>query len=107
MKSIAIKYFNAFESKDLSTLRELFDNNVTLRDWEVEATGVDSVIAAATKIFNSVEFISVQVINIFHDRNFVVSELIITINKSESIRVVDILEINSLCKICSIRAYKG
>jgi limonene-1,2-epoxide hydrolase len=107
MKSIAIKYFNAFESKDLSTLRELFDNDVTLRDWDVEATGVDSVIAAATKIFNSVEFISVQVINIFHDGNFVVSELIITINKTESVRVVDILEINSLYKICSIRAYKG
>ena len=26
MKSIAINYFKAFESKDLSTLRELFDN---------------------------------------------------------------------------------
>jgi hypothetical protein len=107
MKSIAIKYFHAFEGKDLSALRELFDNNVTLRDWEVEATGVDSVIAAATKIFNSVEFISVQVINIFNNRNFVVSELIITINKTQSFRVVDILEFSSQCKICSIRAYRG
>jgi hypothetical protein len=78
-----------------------------LRDWEVEATGIDSVIAAATKIFNSAEFISIQVINIFYDRNFVASELIITINKAEPIRVVDILQINSLYKICSIRAYKG
>jgi len=107
MKGIAIKYFNAFESKDISTIKELFDNDVTLRDWEVDAKGVDSVIAATTNIFNSVDFISVQVINIFHDRNFVIGELIITINKTESIRVVDIIEINSLYKICSIRAYKG
>jgi hypothetical protein len=107
MKSIAIKYFNAFENRDISSIKGLLDNNVTLRDWDIGATGIDSVMAATTNIFDSVECISVQVLNILHDKNFVVGELNITINNIESIRVVDIIEFNSLGKICSIRAYKG
>jgi hypothetical protein len=107
MKNIAIRYFNAFENKDLSSIRELLDINVELRDWDIEATGIESVIAATNNIFNSVECISLEMINIFHDRNFVIGEMKITINKANSIRVVDIIEFNSLCKICTIRAYKG
>jgi hypothetical protein len=107
MKSIAIKYFNAFENKDISSIKELLDNNVELRDWDIDAIGIESVIAATTNIFDSVECISVQVVNILHDQNFVAGELNIIINKTNSIRVVDIVEFNSLGKICSIRAYKG
>jgi hypothetical protein len=62
MKITAIKYFEAFERKDLSAIREMFDINVTLRDWEISAFGIDSVMAATTRIFNSVEFLS-----FFHD----------------------------------------
>lgn len=107
MKKIAIKYFSAFEKKDISTIKELLDINVKLRDWDIEATGIDSVIAASINIFNSLEFISVQVLNIFQDQNIVIGELIIEINKKDVIRVVDIIEFNSLGKICAIRAFKG
>ena len=107
MKIIAIKYFNAFERKDISAIREMFDINVTLRDWEISAFGIDSVLAATTRIFNSIEIISVKIINVFQDETCVIGELNVTIDSVNQIKVVDIIEFNSFGKICAIRAFKG
>ena len=68
MKITAIKYFEAFEKKDINSIREMFDINVTLRDWEISALGIDSVLAATAKIFYLAETISIQTINIFQYR---------------------------------------
>jgi hypothetical protein len=107
MKNTAIKYFEAFEKKDINLIREMFDINVTLRDWEISALGIDSVLVETAKIFDLAETISVQIINIFQEQAFVVGELNITINGLNSINVVDIIEFNSIGKICKIRAFKG
>ena len=107
MKITAIKYFEAFEKKDINSIREMFDINVTLRDWEISALGIDSVLTATAKIFYLAETISIQTINIFQDHAFVVGELNIKINGLNSIHVVDIIEFNSMGKICAIRAFKG
>ena len=107
MKITAIKYFEAFEKKDINSIREMFDINVTLRDWEISALGIDSVLAATAKIFYLVETISIQKINIFQDQAFVVGELKIMINGLNPIHVVDIIEFSSMGKICAIRAFKG
>lgn len=106
MKITAIKYFEAFEKKDISAIREMFDINVTLRDWEISAIGIDSVLDATSKIFHLTEIISIQIVNIFQDKAFVVGELNITINNTSSINVVDIIEFNSIGKISAIRAFR-
>ena len=107
MKITAIKFFEAFEKKDINSIREMFDINVTLRDWEINALGIDSALAAIAKIFYSAETISIQAINIFQEQAFVVGELNIAINGLNSINVVDIIEFSSTGKICAIRAFKG
>ena len=107
MKFTAIKYFDAFEKKDISAILEIFDADVKLRDWEISAIGIDSVLTAITHIFCSVETLSIQIINIFQNKAFVVAELNITTNNINSIHVVDIIEFNSNGKICAIRAFKG
>ena len=43
-KSIAQDYFGAFEKKDINKLRELLDSEVVLRDWNVEAKGLENVL---------------------------------------------------------------
>ena len=107
MKITAIKYFEAFEKRDACAIREMFDVNVTLRDWEINALGIDSVMAATTRIFDSIESISVKIINVFQDEMCVIGELNITIDSVNQIKVVDIIEFNSFGKICAIRAFKG
>jgi hypothetical protein len=106
-KEFAIKYFNAFSNKDISTIEAMFSNNVSLRDWNFFAEGIRDVIFANSVIFDTADNIAINLVNIFCDGKFVIAELIINIDSDEPIQVVDILEFTDDSKICSIRAYKG
>jgi hypothetical protein len=107
MKTTAIKYLDAFEKKNLFAISEMLDANVTLRDWEISASGIDSVLAATARIFYSAESISINIKNIIQEQTFVAVEVIIEFNRLNSIHVVDIIEFNSIGKICAIKAFKG
>ena len=85
----------------------MFSIDVSLRDWEIEATGIDNVIAANTKIFNSVETIVINPLSIYQEQQTVIAEIEIIINDTEKILVADILEFDDTNKIKFIRAYKG
>jgi hypothetical protein len=51
-----------------------FDNNITLRDWENAADGIDSVTAIYKIIFDSVETIHVTPTALYQDGDTVASE---------------------------------
>ena len=105
---ISKKYFKTFSNKDLPGLEKMFAEDVTLRDWEIKATGIIEVLKANKNIFESVESIKVSPSRIYNDNNIVVAELDIDINNGqEKIMVVDIIEYNKKGKICAIRAFKG
>jgi hypothetical protein len=113
-KNLALEYFNAFSNKDVTTLQSMFDTNITLRDWEINESGVSSVIEANTKIFDSVDTIKVTPVSLYQEHTVflqehttVVAELEILINNVETILVTDIITFNNLGKILSIKAYKG
>ena len=107
MKEIAEKYFKLFSDKDLDALEPLFDERATLRDWEIEAEGKSDVFAAMKNIFDSVESIQVDPLRTFVWENTVVAELDITVNNSEKLAVVDIIDFTDEGKIFGIRAFKG
>ena len=107
IKNIALKYFQSFARKDIKALREIFDENVVLRDWETFAQGVNAVIDANAKIFCIAETIKVTPINVFQDSNVVIAELDIEINSSDAIKVVDVIEFTDFGKISAIRAFRG
>ena len=107
LKEITLKYFKDFSSKDISSLKMIFANDIILRDWEIEAKGIDAVIKANENIFKNVHTIVVEPQNLYQDGNIVISELNIVINDSEIIYVVDIIEFNKENKIKRIFAYKG
>ena len=100
-------YFNAFERKDINILRELFDSEVVLRDWDVEIIGVENILKANIEIFKTFQKIQVKTISLYADQATVIGELIITLDDSISIMVVDIIEFTTTGKIKSIRAFKG
>ena len=86
----------------------MFSKDVSLRDWEIEATGIDEVLKANKNIFKSVDSIKAKPLRIYNDGNTIVAELEIDINNGqESLLVVDVIEFDGENKILEIRAYKG
>jgi steroid delta-isomerase len=107
LKKLALNYFEAFRKADIAELRALFSDKVCLRDWNVDVQGIESVISENSKIFETLNDISVNVINLYEDSNTVVAELSITANGEPAIKVVDILEFDEQQKLVAIKAYKG
>ena len=59
------KYFSAFSNKDLSALESMFDNNITLEDWNINVQGKDDVLEASYNIFNNVRVITIEPVNFY------------------------------------------
>ena len=106
IKDTALSYFKTFSEKNLDGLREMFDDNVTLRDWDIDKKGIESVLKANLNIFQNVKTINAIPQNIISENNFVFAELKIVVNDDE-LKVVDLIEFNKKGKIISIKAFKG
>jgi len=106
LKQLASRYFEIFSQKDLTNLVLGFDENITLRDWENAADGIDGVTAIYKLIFDSVDTIQVTPTALYQDGNTVAAELDILINGTDKILVTDVITFNG-DKISSVRAYKG
>ena len=103
---LAKKYFNYFSNKDIQNLQNLFSKNVILKDWEIEAKGINEVAEANKKIFKSVKSISVIPKNIYQDKFVLICVIEILINKNEKLNEIDILKFNKDKKIEEISAFK-
>ena len=106
-KEKLIRYFKLFSEKNIVLLREMFAEDISLIDWEVKAFGIDGVVEQNLKIFNSVKSIDVKPKSFISEGKKFSVELEIFINKTDLIKVVDIIEFNERGLIKSIRAYKG
>ena len=107
IKDSAQSYFKIFSEKNIDGLREMFDDNVTLRDWDIDKQGIENVLKANLNIFQNVKTIKAIPQNIVSENNFVFAELKIIVNGDEELNVVDIIEFNRKGKIISIKAFKG
>ena len=108
LKNIAKNYFNAFQDKNLNALSEMFDDSVTLKDWNINVLGKAAVLNANKEIFDSLNTICVDIKMIYLYENTIIAELDITVDKQpEKLPVVDIITFNKMNKIKSIVAYRG
>src|SRR6056300_958157 len=96
---LAKKYFDFFSKKDIQNLKKIFSEDIILKDWEIEATGINDVVEANEKIFNSVDSIIITPKNIYQDNFVLICEIDIMINKTEKLKVIDILKFNEYYKI--------
>ena len=80
IKDIALSYFKTFSEKNINGLREMFEDNVTLRDWDIDKKGIESVLKANLNIFQNVKTINAIPQNIISENNFVFAELKIVVN---------------------------
>ena len=105
MKELAIQYFEFWNKQDFDGLRSLFAEDVSLKDWDIEVVGLEEVIKANEMIFNELPGIKAEILQLGIEKGVVFAQLAIHLNKSESISVVDVLNIEGN-KINSIQAYK-
>ena len=76
---IAEKYLNAFGSKDIDNLSDLYSDDVTLRDWETTITGKDNLLKANKDFFDNSEMV-------FYKNISDLSEKILRISRDEKLR---------------------
>lgn len=105
--AVVRNYFTAFSGKRLDDLAEMFTDDVVLQDWEISAEGKEAVVAANKNIFDSVDTIEVNVINLAENAicTLMFAELEVIINNDIKLNVVDIIKFNN-GKISHIFAYK-
>jgi hypothetical protein len=78
-----------------------------MRDWNLDASGIELVLNDYADIFKSLSEVVVDMVNSHESQQTVVAELIIMAKEIASIKVVDILSFDQNGKIRSIRAYKA
>ena len=106
LENVARLYFKLFSDKDIVNLKKLFSKNITLRDWELHANGIDDVVKANRDIFNNTKSISVKPKNIYQDGLVAVCEIQILINDIDILNVIDVIKFDKNKKIVNISAYK-
>ena len=107
LKILVKNYQEAFNNQDIDRLRNLFDSNILLKDWERSVQGIENVIKENKKIFDSVKSLKCLTVKEYYQENTAICVLKINIDDTEIIDVVDIIEFNDDSKITSITAYKG
>ena len=106
MRELLTKYFEDFSNKDLEKLSDIFSEEITLQDWDIHAEGKQNVLEANKNIFNSVDTISVNLNQLYIDDNVATCIIEIVINNEETLKVIDIIKIDTDGKIKEISAYK-
>jgi len=100
------QYFKNFSNKRIDLLEQMFSQDVELTDWEISAKGIDQVVAANQKIFNSVETITVDIGVLAETDNTVFAQISVIVNSSVTIKVIDVITFDQEGKISKISAYK-
>ena len=99
-------YFKAFSSMDIEKLNEYYDDDISLRDWEIDLKGKNLVLNANKLFFESINKIGIKIISIFQNNNTLAAEIDITIDNNEKLLVIDLISFKKK-KIVSIKAFKG
>lgn len=99
------KYFSAFNDKDILSLEQLLDPNVSLEDWDGSFYGLNEVIRTASKIFSKFPQLKIDIRGLAFSNNYACAEISIQLDNTNLIKVVDIFELED-GKIYKIRAYK-
>jgi hypothetical protein len=100
-------FLTAYERKDIDTISRMLAEDVVLRDWNHEVSGLEAAVAEYSKNFRAAESLRITVNQILEAESGVAAELEIGVNGSEKLNVVDVFTFNEANEITSVVAYKG
>ena len=100
------RYFDAFQRKSLEQLEELVAPNITLRDWDTVAIGVENFLSANGVVFDSFDNIAITRVasDVIAPKAFCLLE--IELDRSAPLTVLDVIVIDNKGKIVSIEAFR-
>ena len=107
LKALFTAYLSAYARKDVDAVSAMFSDNISLRDWKISVQGKALAIAETKTNFQSAKTIEILINNIYESSNAVAGELVITVDRTEILYVVDVVTFDGDGKIESIRAYLG
>tara|TARA_B100000927_G_C16243813_1_gene380596 strand:+ start:132 stop:452 length:321 start_codon:yes stop_codon:yes gene_type:complete len=105
MREIVENYFRNFSNKNLNELEKIFSNDIVLKDWDSLASGKKEVLATIQDLFDSIETISINIIEFYLNDPVVICVIEVVINNKTKLNVIDIIKFNKK-KIIEISAYK-
>jgi hypothetical protein len=106
-KNLIIKteeYFEAFASKDLEKLSEIYSDGINLIDWVGTWIGSKNVLDANKELFKN-DF-KLKVLDTIQSKDRTFNTILIEIG-GETLEVMDVIKFNKEFQIEYIRAYKG
>ncbi len=104
---ICLLYLQSYQDKNLTAVAELFADQIVLRDWNLRVVGKQAALDETRKNFAAAQSLHIEVLHTYERTNSVAAELIITVNNTEILHVVDVLDFDAQGKIEAIRAYRG
>ncbi len=106
-KKNAFVYLEKYAEKDIQSISKLFADNILLRDWKIKVKGKADAINETQKNFLSVDTLQIDVLGYYENQDTIALELKITIDRKEELYVMDVIKVNSVGKISSIKAFLG
>ena len=104
---LAKKYFVLFSNKDIKNLKNLFSENVILKDWNIYAKGKKKVLEINKNIFKN-KVIKVQLYETYYNYKEMAASCQIQVKiDKKKLNVVDVIHFNKNMKIKKIVAYLG
>jgi len=97
------EYFNAFSSKDIKKLSQLYSSTIRLVDWDIDISGREEVLNANSELFN-LDF-ELVLHNVYQSGEKTFNEITITIGE-DVLEIMDVITFNKSNQIENITAYK-
>ena len=107
LRDCFVAYLEAYAAMDLQGVADMLAEDVLLRDWKISVSGKAAAVDETRKNFDSSDSIDIEILGTYESGDTVAGELKITVNETEVLHVVDILEFDAQGRIVSIRAYVG
>lgn len=99
-------YMAAFNAKDLEALGQTLTDDVTLVDWDVSATGKAEVLATTGRIVSGAS-LHITVRDILVDEPKAAVDIVIDIDGTSKLEVIDLFLFAPDGLIRSVRAFRG
>lgn len=104
-KKNALPHLEKDAEKDAHSIAKLFADNIILGDRKIKGKG--GAINETQKDFHSVDTLHINVLDYYENQGAIALALKITIDREEELYVMDIIEVNCVGKITSIKAFLG